>query len=401
MRGCAVLCTFGLAALMAVVSMVPVAHGQDEAMPPGVLPADEAAAGWINLFDKETTFGWNAIGDAEWTVVDGVLTCQSGSGGLLATSSQFADYELTVKMRVSGETPTTGLEVRAPLQGHYSENGATVIPVTGSKEAAGDWHTIAVTASGGAIQATLDGQAVTLEGRVRPIGYIAIQYHGHGGKVEVAEAKLKPTNMTSIFNGQDLTGWNIIEGHASVFTVKDGGINIENGNGQIETANLYKDFVLQLDIISNGEHLNSGVFYRGPVGVFWKGYESQVRNEWDGNRRTPHDFGTGGNYGNQPTRMVVSSDHEWFHKTIVVEGNHAAVWVNGYQTSDFTDTRPAVENSDGKAGYVPGPGTIHLQGHDPTTNLTFKNIMVQEYPQRGGRMAGRGEGGGGRREGNE
>ncbi|MCL4692876.1 MAG: DUF1080 domain-containing protein [Candidatus Hydrogenedentes bacterium] len=395
MRGCAVLYTLGMAALMAVVSIAPVAHGQDDAMPPGVLPAEEAEAGWINLFDKETTFGWNAIGDAEWTVVDGVLTCQGGSGGLLATSSQFADYELVVKIRVSGETPTTGVQVRSPLQGHFTENGAVYVPVTGSKDAAGDWHTIEVTANGGDVTAKLDGNAVTLDGRARSHGYIAIQYHGHGGKVEVSEAKLKPINMNAIFNGEDLTGWNIIEGHASVFTVKDGGINIENGNGQIETANLYKDFVLQLDIISNGTELNSGVFYRGPVGIFWKGYESQVRNHWTDNRRNPYDFGTGGNYGNQPTRMVVSSDHEWFHKTIVVDGNHAAVWVNGYQTSDFTDTRPVSENSDGKAGYVPGPGTIHLQGHDPTTNLTFKNIEIQEYPQRGPRAGGRPEGAGG------
>jgi len=387
MRGGAMLCSIGAVAL-AVLSMVPVAHGQD-AMPPGVLPAEEAAAGWINLFDKETTFGWNALGDAQWTVVDGVLTCASGSGGLLATTSQFADFELQVKIRVSGETPTSGLEVRGALQGHYSENGSTAIPLAESK----DWDTVHVTATGGDVKATVNGDPVELEGRVRPNGFISIQYHGHGGKVEVAEAKLKPLGLEPIFNGQDLSGWKIIEGHASIFTVKDGGINIENGNGQIETEDVYKDFVLQMDVISNGDALNSGVFYRGPVGVFWKGYESQVRNEWKGDRRQPHDWGTGGNYGNQPTRMVVSSDYEWFHKTIVCEGNHTAVWVNGYQTSDFTDTRPVSENANGKAGYVPGPGTIHLQGHDEKTNLTFKNIMLQEYPERGPRASGRVEGG--------
>src|SRR5690606_25989590 len=119
---------------------------------------------------------------------------------------------------------------------------------------------------------------------------------------------------------------------------------------------------LQLDIISNGKQLNSGVFYRGPVGVFWKGYESQVRNHWEGEDRTkPVDFGTGGNYGNQPSRKVVSTDGEWFTKTVVVSGNHASVWIDGYQTSDFTDNRPISPENDGKNGYVPGPGTFHLQ----------------------------------------
>jgi hypothetical protein len=393
MRGGAMVCSLGAVAVLAAMSIMPVAYGQD-AMPPGVLPAEEAAAGWINLFDKETTFGWNALGDAQWTVVDGVLTCASGSGGLLATTSQFADFELEIKIRVSGDTPSTGIEVRAALQGHFSENGSTAISLGESK----DWDIVHVTATGGDVKATINGNAVELAGRARPTGYVAIQYHGHGGKVEVAEAKLKPLGLEPIFNGQDLTGWKIIEGHASIFTVKDGGINIENGNGQIETEGLYKDFVLQMDIISNGDHLNSGVFYRGPVGVFWKGYESQVRNEWlNDDRRQPRDFGTGGNYGNQPARMVVSSDYEWFHKTIVCEGNHTAVWINGYLTSDFTDTRPVSAESQGKDGYVPGPGTIHLQGHDPKTNLTFKNIMLQEYPQRGMRAGGQGDAQGGRR----
>ncbi|MCC6699305.1 MAG: DUF1080 domain-containing protein [Candidatus Hydrogenedentes bacterium] len=409
MRGFAVVCSIGAAVVLAALSVAPVAFGQGDTMPPGVLPAEEAAAGWINLFDKETTFGWNILGDAPCRVVDGILTCEGGTGGLLVTTSQFADYELQVKLRISADS-STGLELRSSLQGHYTENGTAVIPIAQPKDSASDWHTIAVTANGPTLTATLDGAPVEGVAANRLRGYIGIQYHGHGGKLEVSEAKLKPLNLKPIFNGTDLTGWNIIPDHKSEFSVIEGALNIKKGNGQIETAGEYKDFVLQLDIFSNGDHLNSGVFYRGPVGVFWKGYESQVRNEWDKpaegstepggiDRRKPHDFGTGGNYGNQKARMVVSSDREWFHKTIVCDGNHAAVWINGYQTSDFTDTRPVVANQDGKAGYVPGPGTIHLQGHDPTTDLSFKNINIMEYPARGGARAG----GGGRvrRDGNQ
>jgi len=53
------------------------------------------------------------------------------------------------------------------------------------------------------------------------------------------------------------------------------------------------------------------------------------------------------------------------------------VWVNGYQTADFTDTRPVSEDANGKNGYVSTAGTINLQGHDPTTDLSFKNIHIQ------------------------
>jgi 3-keto-disaccharide hydrolase len=339
--------------------------------------APDYTEGWIDLFDGETLFGWTTFGDAEWKAVDGALVCEGGTGGWIATTCQFADFELKASVRVASKK-TADLVVRAGLEGHPAENGTAVIPVTGLTN--GGWEEISVVAKGGSVEARVDGIKVEGLASGRAKGYIGILYHRN--KIEVKDIKLRPLNTKPIFNGKDLTGWNIIPERKSVFSVIDGALNIKDGNGQIETAGVYKDFVLQLDIISNGPHLNSGVFYRGPVGVFWKGYESQVRNQWKNDDRTqPEDFGTGGNYGNQAARKVVSTDGEWFYKTIVCEGPHTSVWVNGYLVSDYLDMRPVVENCDGKKGYVPGPGTIHLQGHDKTTDLSFKNIMIQEYPE--------------------
>lgn len=378
MRGGAIkaMCVCAMAAMML--------GGAAHAAPIG---KDEAAQGWVNLFDGETTFGWNALGDAKWKVDDGNIVSEDGTGGALWTSAQFADFNFSAKVRVSGED-IVGLAFRGTTEGHPSENGSAFLVISEPKDAGKEFHTIEVSANGADLKAKVDGKDVEIKG-TRGKGHIGIFYYGHGNhgpwehriKLEVTDVKLQPLNLHSLFNGKDLTGWKAIDGHASVFSVVDGALNIKNGNGQIETTELFKDFALQLDIFSNGDHLNSGVFYRGPVGVFWKGYESQVRNQWNGEDRTkPVDFGTGGNYGNQYSRKVVSSDKEWFTKTVVVDGNHASVWINGYQTSDFTDNRPIHPEKDGKNGYVTGPGTIHLQGHDPTTDLSFKNIKAAEYP---------------------
>ena len=333
---------------------------------------------WIDLFDNETLFGWTSFGEAEWRVSDGTLMCGKGAGGWLATTSQFKDFELVAKIRV-GASGSAGLVVRAGLEGHWSENGSSAIILTEPKSPKPGWREVVVKADGDTVTATVDGQAVEVLGGGRARGYVGVQFH-RNKRVEVASMKLRPLNLKPIFNGKDLSEWNILPDHASKFAVVDGAINITDGNGQIETKATFKDFVLQLDVISNGEHLNSGVFYRGPVGIFWKGYEAQVRNQWLKDDRTkPVDFGTGGNYGNQPARKVAATDGEWFTMTILCEGNHTAVWVNGYLASDFLDTRPVSGESNGKEGYVPGPGTIHLQGHDPTTDLSFKNIVLQEY----------------------
>lgn len=344
---------------------------------------DVQEGSWINLFDGETVFGWTQFGDAPWRAEGGSLVCDSGSGGWVATTSQFRDFELTCNVKVSPKA-TAGVAFRAALEGHPSENGSGVVWVSEPENGKGDAHAVSIIAQGGEITATIDGQPVEGVSATRGKGYIGFLYgHNNDAKVAVSDVKLRPLGLRSLFNGQDLSGWNIIEGHKSVFSVVDGQLNIKNGNGQIETAGTFKDFVLQLDIMANGKPekpLNSGVFYRTPVGVFWKGYESQIRNEFkDDDRTQPVDFGTGGNYGNQPARKVVPNEKEYFTKTLVVDGNHAAVWINGYLVSDFTDVRQPSEDANGKAGYVADAGTINLQGHDPTTDMFFKNINIQPY----------------------
>ncbi len=337
---------------------------------------------WINLFDGESLFGWVQFGDVNWSVENGVLTATKGSGGWLATTCNFADFELSAKIKVSGDG-TAGLAIRVPYDGHYTENGGCAITLQ-----AGNEYDISVRAVGDNISATLNGSPVEGLKVTNGKGHIGILYHRYHdkkrpAKVEVQSIQLRPLQMKSLFNGVDLTGWNILPDRKSVFSVVDGALNIKDGNGQIETDGLYRDFILQLDIYVNGRALNSGVFFRGPKGIFWKGYESQIKNAWLSNDRAkPVDFGTGGIYGVQESRKVVSNDMEWFTKTIVCDGNHVAVWLNGYLVADLFDVRPVHPEGDGKNGYVPEAGTVHLQGHDPTTDLSFKNINIQVYPEK-------------------
>lgn len=358
------------AAMAAGLVVVPVVAGS-------AAYAQDYTEGWINLFDGETLFGLQPLGDTTWEADNGTLTCTGGTGGWLATTGQWGDFELAMKIRVEAKE-TTAVVLRAPLAGHFSENGSMVIPIQGLDSGDG-WQDLAVTAQGTSVSVQVNGKDVAVDAPRNAVGHIGIAYQG--APVQASAIQLRPLAMQAIFNGNDLTGWNIIPGRKSVFTVEDAAIRIKDGNGQIETDGLYQNFVLQLDIFSNGDHLNSGVFFRGPKDVFWKGYESQVRNEWSGDDRSaPVDFGTGGLYGIQPARKVVSSDREWFYKTVLCNGNHFAVWINGYAVSDFLDMRAPVDDSNAKAGFVGAAGTIHLQGHDPTTDLSFKNIRLQEYP---------------------
>ena len=91
------------------------------------------------------------------------------------------------------------------------------------------------------------------------------------------------------------------------------------------------------------------------------------------------DFGTGGIYGRQKSRRVVSSDGEWFTYTIAAAGPHIALWVDGYQTADYVDEQKPADSA--RRGQYLGKGSITIQGHDPTTDLSFRNIRVAELPE--------------------
>ena len=152
---------------------------------------------------------------------------------------------------------------------------------------------------------------------------------------------------------------------------------MKGGNGQLESERKFGDFVLQTEVFSNGQHLNSGIFFRCIPGQFLNGYECQIQNGFkDGDRTQPLDCGTGGFYRRQNARRVMADDFTWFPLTLVVAGNHMAAWVNGYPVSDWTDTRAANEN--------PRQGLRTRAGHAGDSRARCDDRLVVSPPAGGG-----------------
>jgi hypothetical protein len=363
------------------------------------LTADELADGWILLFDGETTFGWEAASKANWRVAEGVISVSEGDAGLLRTTSPFADFVLKVDFRNPHGT-NSGVFLRSvpvpkdPTADCYELNIAdlAVSPFpTGSfvkrQKGAGehdstDWRTYEVTAEGGHFVVKLDGATVLDYVDPQPLarGFIGLQLNS--GPVEFRNIKLKPLGTESLLNGKDLQGWTVYPDKKSVFSLTPAGeLNVKNGDGQLESQRQFGDFVLQLEVFSGGKNLNSGIFFRSIPGQFWQGYECQIQNGYkDNDRSKPLDCGTGGFYRRQNARRVVANDFEWFPLTLIAAGDHMAAWVAGYQVSDWTDTRPPHDNP--RQGLRVAAGTLSIQGHDPTTDLSFRKLRVAELPAR-------------------
>jgi 3-keto-disaccharide hydrolase len=373
-----------------VVLVASLARGGENDSIQNKLTAEEVADGWIQLFDGETLFGWKAGSEADWKVAEGVISVTSGKPGLLHTTSEFSDYVLKVDFRAPKET-NSGIFLRtvavptSPTVDCYEVNIAdpSVSPFpTGSlvgrkkgtvERFSTDWQTYEIRAHGKEVLDYTDPKPL---GR----GFIGLQFNT--GKAEFRNIKLKPLGLKDLFNHKDLTGWRLYPGKPTVATVtKEGDLNVKIGSGQVESEEKFGDFALQTEVICNAKNVNSGIFFRCIPHDLMNGYECQIQNGYkNGDRTMPVDCGTGGIYRRQNARRVVSDDFRWFHMTLVANGLHMAAWVDGYPVSDWTDTRPPDKNP--RNGSRTEPGTLAIQAHDKTTDLSLRFLRAAEMRPR-------------------
>jgi hypothetical protein len=370
---------------------------------PNTLTPKQAADGWLLLFDGETTFGWE--GDA--SVDQGALVVGGDKEARLRLTTRFDRCELQGEWRLEGKNATLVWGKDAPeLEfGPYNE--------------APGWGRFSVTVKERNADLLIRGAVGKLGIEVNnarrardifpdtPVPPTRPEIHvPAGSKLFLRNLKLRPTNTGPLFNGKDLTGWKKYAGDdkrtKTEFSVNEqGSLHLKNGPGDLQTEGRYDDFVLQVECKTNGKNLNSGVFFRCIPGEYQNGYEAQVHNGFGASAKeytveeydpTTHelkdkkkvpsaavDYGTGAIYRRVPARRQGAKDNEWFTMTVMADGRHIATWVNGVQVVDWTDNRPV--NANARNGCRLEKGNISLQGHDPTTDIDFRNFRLAELPK--------------------
>ena len=193
----------------------------------------------------------------------------------------------------------------------------------------------------------------------------------------------RPLGTATIFNGKDLKGWKKFDADEkkaiSEFEVTDRKeLKVTNGPGDLQSEAKYGDFVLQFECKTNGEALNSGIFFRCVPKEYQYGYECQIQNAFkDDDRTKPSDFGTGAIYRRIAARKVVANDQEWFAVTLMARGSNFATWVNGYPVVNWLDERD--KNDNPRKGLRTEAGHLSIQGHDKTTDILFRNLRLAEW----------------------
>lgn len=354
------------------------------------LTPQDIAEGWILLFDGLSTFGWKTTGDVR--VENGVIILGGKQASSIETTSSFlaatimAEYKLNATLR-NGSKPD--------LLFHGCAVGSSELPPLNQFMAA----RIECTPQGKMQSILIAEPRKWLEScEPSPFKASPIRFAVDAGtSISIRKVVLKPDGMKPIFNGKDLSGWHVLPGYKSVFSVTpQGWLHLQNGKGDLQTESTWADFILQLECKTNGDRLNSGVFLRCQPKQYQQGYEAQIHNGFGAPKdytishydpkthqllrtekikNTSLDFGTGSIYRRQPARFQAAKDRDWFGMTVLAEGNHFATWVNGIQMCDWDDNRPPSDN--GRSGYRAEAGHISLQGHDPTTDIDFRNLRIE------------------------
>jgi Domain of Unknown Function (DUF1080) len=176
----------------------------------GVTAFAQTGAGWTTLFDGKNLDAFTRVGDANWTVVDGVVQADKGMGGYLVTKQAYGDFEIKAEFWV--DTPAnSGIFIRcanAQMPGAdacYEVNvfdtrpdpaygtGAivNVAKVTTPIKAGGKWNTYEIRAQGSHLVVTLNGvKTADVQDMKHARGPFGLQYGA--GVVKFRNVQVRP-----------------------------------------------------------------------------------------------------------------------------------------------------------------------------------------------------------------
>jgi hypothetical protein len=175
--------------------------------------AGQGGGGWITLFDGKTLDHWNRLGEANWTVADGVVQADkkvSEGSAFLVSKNAYTDFQLRVEFWVDGAansgvfirctdpqkiTTTSAYEVNIfdtrPDPSYGTGAIVNIAKVDPMPKAGGQWNTFEITAKGPQLTVVLNGtRTVDIQDSKFASGPVALQYGS--GVVKFRKVEIRP-----------------------------------------------------------------------------------------------------------------------------------------------------------------------------------------------------------------
>ncbi len=167
-----------------------------------------------------------------------------------------------------------------------------------------------------------------------------------------------------LFNGKDLTGWEVDDPSKAYWSAQNGELRNDKGGANIHTTRKLEDFKLHIEY-NCPEGGNSGVYLRGR-------YEVQV--EYEPPEKNDQFHAMGSIYGFlAPSALLPKIPGQWETYDVTLVGRTVTVIRDGTKIIDQQEipgiTGGALDSHEAE------PGPIYLQG-DHTGGLRFRNITA-------------------------
>jgi hypothetical protein len=167
-----------------------------------------AQSDFKTILDGTSLKGWNVVGTANWSVVDGAVQATMGNG-FLVTPESYGDLQLTAEVWVS-EDANSGIFIRCSDPKTISQNNAYEVNVFDKRpdpayrtgaivdvakpltmvNMGGKWSTMDITARGPRLTVLINGEkTVDVQDNKYARGPIALQYGA--GTVKFRNVRLK------------------------------------------------------------------------------------------------------------------------------------------------------------------------------------------------------------------
>lgn len=188
----------------------------------------------------------------------------------------------------------------------------------------------------------------------------------------------------SLFDGHSLQGWKANE-NPDTFHVVDGLITFDGPRshlfylGEGEPAD-FRNFEFYADVLVR-PGANSGIFFHAKMndsGSPKQGIEVQVDNTYQPKKGRELKL-AGCLYNVRGLYKSIVRDNEWYTVHLTVRGKRVQVELNGTLVIDYVEPE-GLSDEDLLPGKRIGHGTFALQGHDPDSKASFRNLRVRRLP---------------------
>jgi hypothetical protein len=191
-----------------------------------------------------------------------------------------------------------------------------------------------------------------------------------------AQMQTPETGFTTLFDGQTLRGWNVVDGPESAFYVDDGAIVVHQGGNfpcWLRSERQYENFDFRGEYFIRG-WMDSGIYMHAPEHgrPIWNGMQFHL---FHNNQETPQVSSNGAILPvAPPLKINVRNKGEWNDFRLLMDWPKFQAWTNGELVQDLDLEQHPELRYRFRRGYL---GFMSL-----SYPIRFRNLRVRELPDK-------------------